>query len=135
MLGTAIASACAVRVGAGLVVLKKAFMVERAELFCGVKCLPSFVVLGNWTEQGIRKVQEAPKRIRETHSMVEKSGGRMQLLYTLGKYDFVMIIEVPSDESLVAILLCLGSMGNIRTTTMKAWTEAEGNKVLEKPHP
>ena len=67
--------------------------------------------------------------------MVEKSGGKMQLFYTLGKYDFVMIVEVPSDEAVMAILLCLGSMGNVRTVTMKAWTEAEGAKVLQAPHP
>ena len=97
--------------------------------------MPSFVVLGNWTDQGIRDVQDAPKRIKETHGMVEKAGGKMQLLYTLGKYDFVMIVEVPNDEAVMGILLCLGSMGNIRTTTMKAWTEAEGAKVLKAPHP
>lgn len=67
--------------------------------------------------------------------MVEKAGGKMQLLYTLGKYDFVMIVEVPSDEAMMEILLCLGSMGNVRTKTMKAWTEEEGAKILTTPHP
>lgn len=67
--------------------------------------------------------------------MVEKAKGKMQLFYTLGKYDFVMIVEVPSDEAIMAILLCLGSMGNVRTTTMKAWTESEGAKILSAPHP
>ena len=97
--------------------------------------MSSFVVFGNWTEQGIKKVSKAPKRINETRSMIEKAGGKMQLLYTAGKYDFVMIVEVPKDEDLMAILLCIGSMGNIRTTTMKAWTEAEGAKILTAPHP
>lgn len=97
--------------------------------------MPSFVVLGNWTEQGIRNVSKAPERIKETHRMVEKAGGKMQLFYTMGKYDFVMIVEVPSDDDVMAILLCVGSMGNIRTVTMKAWTEAEGAKILTAPHP
>jgi uncharacterized protein with GYD domain len=100
-----------------------------------VKVLPSFVVLGNWTDQGIRNVKDAPERIKETHRMVEKTGGKMQLFYTLGKYDFMMLVEVPSDEDLVSILLCLGSMGNVRTTTMKAWTESEGSKIITGPHP
>ena len=100
-----------------------------------VKVLPSFVVLGNWTEQGIRKVQDAPNRIKETHRMVEKSGGKMQLFYTLGKFDFMMIVEVPNDDAIMAILMCLSSMGNVRTTTMKAWTEEEGAKILTAPHP
>lgn len=97
--------------------------------------MPSFVVLGNWTEQGIKKVEDAPERIKATHSMVEKSGGKMQLFYTLGKYDFVMILEAPNDDAVMAILLCLGSMGNVRTMTMKAWTESEGAKIIKTPHP
>ena len=113
----------------------KGFYVGAVQDYLQVKVLPSFVVLGNWTEQGIRNVHEAPKRIKETHSMVEKAGGKMQLFYTLGKYDFVMIVEVPNDDAVMAILLCLGSMGNVRTMTMKAWTEAEGAKILKAPHP
>jgi uncharacterized protein with GYD domain len=112
----------------------KTFTLGRQNYF-QVKVLPSFVVLGNWTDQGIRNVQDAPERIKTTHTMVEKAGGKMQLFYTLGKYDFVMIMEVPNDDAVMAILLCLGSMGNVRTTTMKAWTETEGAKVLKAPHP
>jgi uncharacterized protein with GYD domain len=100
-----------------------------------VRILSNFVVFGNWTAQGIEKVGEAPARIKETRRMVEKAGGKMQLFYTAGKYDFVMVVEVPKDDDLMAILLCIGSMGNIRTMTMKAWTEAEGAKILAAPHP
>ncbi len=100
-----------------------------------VSILPNFIVLGNWTEQGIKKVNQAPARIKQTHSMIEKAGGKMQLFYTAGKYDFVMIVEIPKDDDIMAVLLCLGSMGNFRTTTMKAWTEAEGDKILTSPHP
>jgi uncharacterized protein with GYD domain len=100
-----------------------------------VKILPNFVVFGNWTNQGIKKVKDAPERINQTRNMIEKAGGKMQLFYTVGKYDFVMTVEIPKDDDLMAILLCIGSMGNIRTTTMKAWTEAEGAKILTAPHP
>jgi uncharacterized protein with GYD domain len=100
-----------------------------------VRILSNFVVLGNWTEQGIKKVSDAPERIKETRGMIEKAGGKMQLFYTAGKYDFAMIVEIPKDDDLMAILLCIGSMGNIRTTTMKAWTEAEGAKILTASHP
>jgi uncharacterized protein with GYD domain len=100
-----------------------------------VSILSNFVVFGNWTNQGIKKVKDAPERIKKTHNMIEKAGGKMQLFYTAGKYDFVMTIEIPNEDDLMAILLCLGSMGNIRTTTMKAWTEAEGAKILTAPHP
>jgi uncharacterized protein with GYD domain len=94
-----------------------------------------FVILGNWTDQGIRNIQDAPERAKKVHSMFEKAGGKMQVFYTLGEYDFVSIVEVPSDEDLMKILLCLGSMGNIRTKTMKAWTEAEVSKTLSEGHP
>ena len=97
--------------------------------------MANFVVLGNWTEQGIKNVQKAPERIKTTHKMIEKAGGKMQLYMTMGKYDFVMVVEVPKDDDLAAILLCIGSMGNIRTTTMKAWTEEEAAKILTAPHP
>jgi uncharacterized protein with GYD domain len=118
-----------------LSVNRKDFYVRWFRSYLQVKVLPSFVVLGNWTDQGIRNVQEAPERIKATRSMVEKAGGKMQLFYTLGKYDFVMIVEVPNDDAVMAILLCLGSMGNVRTTTLKAWTESEGAKILTAPHP
>ena len=97
--------------------------------------LSSFIVFGNWTEQGIKKVVEAPERLKKTRGMIEKAGGKVQFYYTAGKWDFVMVIEIPKDEDLMAILLCIGSMGFIRTTTMKAWSEAEGDKLLTAPHP
>ena len=100
-----------------------------------VNVIPVFVVLGNWTDQGIRKITEAPKRAKSVHSMVNKAGGKMQVYYTMGKYDFVAIIEVPKDEDAMAILLCVASMGNVRTVTMKAWTETEAARLLTTPHP
>ena len=100
-----------------------------------MKILSIFVVLGNWTEQGIRNIKEAPKRAKVAKDMVEKAGGKMQTLYTLGKCDFVSIIELPKEDDIMGILLCLGSMGNVRTTTMKAWNESEVAEMLTTPHP
>jgi len=103
--------------------------------FSEVKSIPIFLVLGNFTDQGIRKITESGDRDKLTHEMVKKAGGKMQLFYTMGKYDFALILEVPKDEDAMAILLCIGSMGNIRTTTMKAWPESEATKLLTAPHP
>ena len=100
-----------------------------------VTILSNFIVLGNWTEQGIKNVTEVPQRVNTTRKMIEKAGGKMQFFTTMGKYDFVLLVEIPKDEDMAAILLCLGSMGNIRTTTMKAWTEDEATKLLTAPHP
>ena len=97
--------------------------------------LANFIVLGSWTEEGIKNIVEAPNRMKTTHSMVEKSGGKMQLFYTMGEYDWVMVVDVPKDDDMASILLCLGSMGNVRTRTLKAWTEAEGSRLLTSVHP
>jgi uncharacterized protein with GYD domain len=67
--------------------------------------------------------------------MVEKAGGKIQLFMTMGEYDFISIVDIPKDEKMAAILLCVGSMGNIRTKTMKSWTEEEGTKIVTAPHP
>ena len=100
-----------------------------------MKFLPIFVVLGNWTEQGIKNVKDAPNRAKVAKDMVEKAGGKIQTFYTLGKCDFVSIIELPKEDDVMAILLCLGSMGNVRTITMKAWSESQVAKMLDTPHP
>jgi uncharacterized protein with GYD domain len=96
--------------------------------------LSNFIVLGNWTEQGIKNISEAPERVKASRKMVENAGGKMQFFTTMGKYDFVLLVEIPKDEDMAAILLCVGSMGNIRTVTMKAWTEEEATKMLTAPH-
>ena len=94
--------------------------------------MTNYIVLGKWTEQGIRNVKDAPKRIEKTRQMIEKVGGKMQLYYTFGEYDFVLIVEVPNDEAMLKNLLWLGSLGNVRTTTLKAWTESDGTKVIRQ---
>jgi uncharacterized protein with GYD domain len=96
--------------------------------------LPFYLVLGNWTDQGVKNARDAPNRIKETHKAVAEAGGKMQLYYTLGEYDFVMIIEVPDDKSLVKILIWLGSKGNVRPRTLKAWTEEIiQNRAAQQP--
>jgi len=94
--------------------------------------VPYYIIFGNWTDQGIRNVKDAPKRIEDIQRRIQQAGGKMQLYYTLGEYDFVMVVEVPSDEDIVKILLWLGNLANIRTQTLKAWTESEGAKIISQ---
>jgi uncharacterized protein with GYD domain len=96
--------------------------------------LANFIVLGKWTEQGIKNVAKVPERVKESRKMVEKAGGIMQFFTTMGKYYFVSLVGIPKDDDMAAILLCLGSMGDIRTMTMKAWSEAEATKLLTTFH-
>jgi uncharacterized protein with GYD domain len=97
--------------------------------------MSNFIILGNWTDQGIKNVAEVPERVKASRKMIENAGGKMQFFATMGKYDFVLLVEIPKDDDMAAIALCIGSMGNIRTMTMKAWSEDEATKLLVTPHP
>ncbi len=92
--------------------------------------MPHFITLVKWTDQGIRNVKDAPKRAQNYRSEVEKAGGKVQIFFTLGEYDIVAVGEMPSDEAYFKVALWNGSLGNVRTTTLKAWTEADGAKVI-----
>lgn len=95
--------------------------------------MPHYVILGNWTEQGIRNVKDSPKRAAAAKQAVQKAGGKwIGLYYTFGQYDFVAIMETPSDEAAMSVLLNLGSQGNVRTTTLRAFPESEGFKIIKK---
>lgn len=95
--------------------------------------MPHYVTLANWTDQGIRAVKDTPKRADALRKAVEGSGGKLvMLLYTMGNYDAVAISELPSDEAANEIALRIGMQGNIRTLTLKGWTEAEMAKVVQK---
>ncbi len=91
-----------------------------------------YIILGNFTEQGIKNVRQVPKRDEEARRMIEQAGGKMQIYYTLGEYDFVAITEMPDDEAMMKFLLQAGSLGNVRTKTLKAWTESDSAKVISQ---
>ncbi len=92
--------------------------------------MPHYILLINWTEQGIRTVKDSPKRAENFEKMVKKAGGEASYYYTLGQYDLVAVVKLPDDESMVKINLELGRMGNIRTTTLKAMTRKEMANII-----
>jgi len=93
--------------------------------------MPTYVVLANWTDQGIRTVKESPQRLDATRKAIEAAGGKLLGFYlTMGKYDEVLIVEGPSDEVAAAMALSSGSQGNVRTETLKAFPEAEYRKII-----
>ena len=94
--------------------------------------MPRYFVLGNWTEQGIRNVRESPKRVDAAKAMAEKLGGKLDVFYTMGQYDFIGIGDLPNDDAVMQLALQIGSLGNARTTTIKAWSQGEGTKVIAK---
>lgn len=94
--------------------------------------MPQYVSLVNWTEQGIKTVKESPKRVDAVTALAGKMGAKMQIFFTMGQFDLVALTEAPNDDVAMQLLLEIGRLGNVRTTTMKAWTPAEATKVLSK---
>ena len=95
--------------------------------------MPTYVVLVNWTDQGIRTVKESPRRLDATRKAIEAAGGKLLGFYlTMGRYDEVLIVEGPSDEVAATMALSAGSEGNVRTETLKAFREAEYRGIIAK---
>lgn len=92
-----------------------------------------FVVLMKLTEQGIKNIKDAPQRLEQGTKALEAMGGKLLDFYsTMGEYDYVAIAEAPSDEVATTFLLALGSLGNVRTTTLKAFTREEFARIVKK---
>lgn len=88
--------------------------------------MPSYVFLVNWTAEGIRSVKEAPSRGEAFRRSVEQSGGKvLSFLHTMGAYDLVVAVELPSDNVANQLALRAGMAGFVRTTTLKGWSSAE----------
>ena len=89
--------------------------------------MPTYVVLINWTDQGIRNVKQTAERTDHGGDIAEKHGLKLKQAYwTMGPYDMVAVFEAPDDEAMSAHLLEIGSsMGTIRTTTLRAYDEQE----------
>jgi uncharacterized protein with GYD domain len=91
----------------------------------------TYVSLINWTDQGIKNFRESPQRAEDFTRLVERSGGRVrELLWTVGSYDIVSIVEFPDDEAGVAALLQVGSLGNVRSNTLRAFNAGEMSGIV-----
>jgi uncharacterized protein with GYD domain len=90
-----------------------------------------YILLINWTDQGIIKVKESYDRYSSFRASVEKAGGKLVGgYYTFGEYDVVIIIEAPNDEAVMSLMLKVGSYGNVKTKTLKAFTAEEERKII-----
>ena len=95
--------------------------------------MATYIALSNFTDQGIRSIKDSTKRADAVMEAAKKFGATMtQLYWTLGKYDLVAIIEAPDDTSATAFALAIGSGGNVRMQTMRAFNKAEMSGILAK---
>jgi uncharacterized protein with GYD domain len=95
--------------------------------------MPTYVTLINWTEQGIKNFKDTTSRAKEAEEQMGKLGVRFtSMLWTVGPYDIVTIVEADDEESATAALLALGAQGNVRTTTMRAYDAEEMGRIVSK---
>ena len=93
--------------------------------------MPTYIILINFTDQGVRNVKESPKRLDAAKKLLKSMGGEFKQFYlTMGAYDLATIVEAPNDEAIAKFALVVGSLGNIRTTTLKAFPEDEYRKIV-----
>jgi len=95
--------------------------------------MPTYIGLYKLTDQGIKDIKNAPQRIEDGIKGFQAMGGKVIGFYTvMGEYDYVSIGEAPNDEVAMTFALALGSRGNVRTTTLKAFTTEEFTNLVKK---
>jgi uncharacterized protein with GYD domain len=95
--------------------------------------MPTYIVISDWTQQGVADFADTVDRYEGGRSEMEGLGVHMREIYwTLGNHDMVAIVDAPDDETLAAALLKLASLGNFRTTTMRALSADEMRGVIAK---
>lgn len=95
--------------------------------------MPTYLVLMKLTDHGVQNIQNAPARIQETIKALEAVGGRVISFYAvMGEYDFVSIVEGPSDEIVMTFSLGVSAAGNVKTTSLKAFTKEQFDKAIRQ---
>ena len=92
----------------------------------------TYISLVSFTDQGIRNVKESPNRFEAFRALAEKAGVTVKgIYYTVGTCDMVTIVEGP-DDVVTAVLLKVGSLGNVRSQTLRAFSLDEMRAILAK---
>jgi uncharacterized protein with GYD domain len=90
-----------------------------------------YIILVNWTDQGIRNVKDSPKWLDAARDIAKSLGADIKEFYmTMGEHDMVTIVEAPNDEAMAKFILRLGGAGNVRTKTLKAFAESDYRSII-----
>ena len=93
--------------------------------------MPTYIVLCNFTDQGVKAIKESPARLDAAKQAFKAMGGEMKAFYlVMGDYDMVVIGEMPDDVTTAKLALAIGSAGAIRTKTFRAFTEEEYRGII-----
>jgi len=95
--------------------------------------MATYIVLAQFTDQGIRTIKNSPQRASQVAEMAKSMGCEMkEVFWTLGQYDIVAVVDAPDDQSFTAFGLALGSAGNVRTQSLRAFTKSELGSIMSK---
>jgi uncharacterized protein with GYD domain len=95
--------------------------------------MPTYIVLGNFTDQGVRAVKDTTKRAAALKDMGKKHKVTIKEVYwTLGAFDVATIVEAPDDAAVTAFGLGVGALGNVRTQTLRAFSSEEMGQILSR---
>ena len=93
--------------------------------------MPTYVVLYQFTDEGRKTAKDTVKRARENREANEKRGFKIHGLYwTQGQYDLVAVVEAPDEQAMIGGLFNIASAGNVRSETLRAFTETEMEAAL-----
>ena len=93
--------------------------------------METYIILANYTKQGIKNIKDSPGRIEEARKAVEDAGGKWLGWYlTMGRYDFVVMAQAPNAEAVAALMLATGAQGNVSTETLRAFPEDEFKGIV-----
>lgn len=95
--------------------------------------MPQYVVLINWTDQGVANFKDTLDRAEDAGKLAQQLGGELtEVLWCLGPYDIVAKAEMPDDETATAFSAATSARGTIRTSTMRAFSRDEMKGILDK---
>jgi uncharacterized protein with GYD domain len=93
--------------------------------------MPTYVSLIRWTQKGIENVKESPSRLEAAKRAFQAAGAELKEFYLVtGRYDIIVVAEFPNDETVAKVTLAIGSQGNVRTETLRAFTEDDYRKII-----
>jgi uncharacterized protein with GYD domain len=93
--------------------------------------MATFVVLCRYTHQGVEHVKASPDRLQAVKKGFHTKGAEVKGFYNLmGEFDGILIVEAPSDEVMAQLALGVESKGNVRTETLRAFSEDEFRKII-----
>jgi uncharacterized protein with GYD domain len=95
--------------------------------------MPTFLITMSWTGQGIRNIKDAPKRAAAARETAKKLGVEIKETYvTTGESDLLAIVESASGDHVAKFCMAIGSQGNVRTRTVRAWSQADYAKLISE---